>query len=237
MSETVNATDAAFVFTACMADSRFTQEQLSEDLAWFRQNVIVCPSFEAKRLFFMETTQAMTKWSQSEIVAQTAGRVRLRYRVGVQQRTGACVSGATSKIHSVENPDPHTTFNSNINADPLPSHVDKLMSENAAPASNFLQMKEDSIHGWSLGARISPAISHKSRFMGYVLMGQTAFADPSGAINNHFANDKDIAKNKLEPQVYKPLADVIIEFLRLITVHVPAFPELIAFRDECFTDF
>ena len=72
-------------------------------------------------------------------------------------------------------------------------------------------MKEDSITGWSLRARIPPAISHKSRLMGYVLLGQTEFADPTVAITNHFANDQDIAKNILEQKVYKPHTDVIIE--------------------------
>ena len=236
MSVTFNATDAAFIFTACMADSRFTQEQFSEDLAWFMQNVIVCPSFEEKTLFFMETKQAMMKWSQSEIVAQTTGRVRLRYRVGVQQKPGAGMSNPTSNDNPEGILDAHTTLSVDARVDPV-SHVDQVLTENSTPVSNFSQMKEDSIQGWSLRARIPPAISHKSRLMGYVLMGQTGFADPTVAINNHFVNDEDIAKKILEQKVYKPHADVIIEFLRLITVHVPAFPELIAFRDECFTDF
>jgi hypothetical protein len=236
MSATFNATDAAFIFTACMADSRFTQEQFSEDLAWFMQNLIICPSFEAKCLFFMETKQAMMKWSQSDIVAQTAGRVRLRYRVGVQQRAGVGMSNSTQNTRSQEVSGIYTTLGVNPNND-KESYDDQISSDDSTPASNFSQMKEDSITGWSLRARIPPAISHKSRLMGYVLMGQTEFADPTVAITNHFVHDKGIAKNILEQKVYKPHADVIIEFLRLIAVQVTPFKELIEFRDECFTDF
>ena len=233
MSATFNSTDAAFIFTACMADARFSQDEFSEDLAWFMQNVIVCPSFEAKCLFFMETKQAMLKWSQSEMVKATKGRVRLRYRVGVQQQIGNSIS--TSIVNDSMSDSAHVS-----NVDPssnIISKVDRISDENSAPVSNFSQMKEDSIQGWSLRARIPPAISHKSRLMSYVLMGQTIFADPSKAIHTHFVNDKVIAENILAQKVYKPHADVIIGFLRLLTVHVPAFTELTSFRDECFTDF
>jgi hypothetical protein len=230
MSATFNATDASFIFTACMADSRFTEEQFSEDLAWFMQNVIVCPSFEAKCLFFMETKQEMMKWSQTEKGKENVGRVRLRYRVGVQQKNRSNTSNSTMHIN------PRSNSDSSSSIDPI-YDVDRLSDEQAAPASNFSQMKEDSVQGWSLRARIPPAISHKSRLMGYVLMGQTAFADPSQAIHRHFWNDNDLATNILAQKVFKPHADVIIEFLSLLAVHVTTFDELTAFRDECFTDF
>jgi hypothetical protein len=228
MPASFNVADASFVFTACMADARFTPEQFSEDLAWYMQNVILSPSFEEKCLFFMETKQTMMKWSQTEIVKENRGRVRLRYRVGAQT---ADIEPPTQDTRPVGG-DNHTIDHSSN-----PGFDGSMPVMNTTPASQFSQMQEDSIQGWSLRARIPPAISHKSRLMAYVLMGQTMFGDPSEVIEIHFANDKHLASNILEQKVFKPHADVIIEFLRLLTVHVTPFEELVIFRDNCFTDF
>ncbi|KAJ1465010.1 hypothetical protein T484DRAFT_1866857 [Baffinella frigidus] len=133
MPATFNASDACNIFTACMADSRFTQAQFSDDLAWFMLNVIVSQDFHSKCIFFMETKESMLQ----------------------------C----------------------------------------AAAGGNG---NDDSLHEWALRARIPPAISHQSRLLGYVLMAQ---------------------------------ASAIIDFLRLLTVHVTPFDELIAFREQCFADF
>jgi hypothetical protein len=170
----------------------------------------------------------MMKWSQTEIVKENRGRVRLRYRVGAQTA-------------DIEPPDQDTRpvggDNHTIDHSSNPGFDGSMPVMNTTPASQFSQMQEDSIQGWSLRARIPPAISHKSRLMAYVLMGQTMFGDPSEVIEIHFANDKHLASNILEQKVFKPHADVIIEFLRLLTVHVTPFEELVIFRDNCFTDF
>jgi len=232
MSANFNSTDASFIFTACMADCRFTQEQFSDDLSWLMQNLIISSSFEAKCLFFMETKESMVKWSQKENKKIHQGRPRLRYRVGVHQKENERLTEASSD----RTQEMTSTSSTHLSSD---SHqIDpQQITLNAAPTSNFSQMKQDSLQGWSLRARIPPAISHKSRLMGYVLMGQTTFADPSGSIFTHFGRNKDMASNILAQKVFKPHTDVIIEFLRLLTVQVTPFDELIAFRDECFTDF
>ena len=232
MSTNFNSTDASFIFTACMADSRFTQEQFSDDLSWLMQNLIISSSFEAKCLFFMETKESMVKWSQKENQKSYQGRPQLRYRVGVHQKEkdGLAVisSGSMQDIQST----PSTGLSYN------PGLIDQhQITQNAAPASHFSQTKEDSLQGWSLRARIPPAISHKSRLMGYVLMGQTTFADPSDSIRTLFGKDKDLASNILTQKVFKPHTEVIVEFLNLLTVHVTPFDKLITFREECFTDF
>jgi hypothetical protein len=99
------------------------------------------------------------------------------------------------------------------------------------------QLEEDSLQGWALRARVPPAISHKHKLFGYVLMSQRKFADPSQALAKHFANDLEVHANMLTQCVCKPHASAIIEFIRLITAHVTPFDELIQFRDECFSDF
>jgi hypothetical protein len=232
MSATFSSTDASFIFTACMADSRFTQEQFSDDLAWFMQNLVVCSSFEAKCLFFMETKQSMMKWSQSEKKKEHLGRPRLRYRVGVQQKSNG--SNTNDRSDSLQQLQPASSIATSSN-----SHAKNAtqITPNAAPSFQVSQTQGDSLQGWSLRARIPPAISHKSRLFGYVLMGQTTFADPSESILTHFCKDKDLASNIISQKVFKLHTDVIVEFLKLLTVHVTPFKELIAFRDDCFTDF
>jgi len=226
MPSTFNATEASLIFTATMADCpRFSHEIYSQDIAWFMKNMIVSPSFEEKVFFFMETKKTMLKWSQTEVAKANVGRVRLRYRVGVQSNLPQ-----NNTIQDGNVSTPLSMFDS-------PTYGDNIQNVNAAPASHLSQMEEDSIQQWSLRARIPPAISHKSRLMSYVLMGQTAFADPSDAILKHFSNETDLASNIIQQKVFKPHTEVIIEFLRLLTVKVTEFDALTSFREECFTDF
>ena len=110
-------------------------------------------------------------------------------------------------------------------------------SENTNALSSKSQVEVDSLQGWSIRARIPPAISHKSKLLGYVLMAQTTFADPAKAIRKHFTNDVEIASNILANQLRMPQASAVIEFLHLLTCQVPDFPELRAFSTECFVDF
>lgn len=226
MPATFNSTEASLIFTATMADCpRFSHEIYSQDIAWFMKNMIVSPSFEEKVFFFMETKKTMLKWSQTEVAKANIGRVRLRYRVGVQSNLPQ-----NNTIQDGNVSTPLSMFDS-------PTYGDNIQNVNAAPASHLSQMEEDSIQQWSLRARIPPAISHKSRLMSYVLMGQTAFADPSDAILKHFSNETDLASNIIKQKVFKPHTEVIIEFLRLLTVKVTEFDALTSFREECFTDF
>jgi hypothetical protein len=226
MPATFNSTEASLIFTATMADCpRFSHEIYSQDIAWFMKNMIVSPSFEEKVFFFMETKKTMLKWSQTEVAKANIGRVRLRYRVGVQSNLPQ-----NNTIQDGNVSTPLSMFDS-------PTYGDNIQNVNAAPASHLSQMEEDSIQQWSLRARIPPAISHKSRLMSYVLMGQTAFADPSDAILKHFSNETDLASNIIQQKVFKPHTEVIIEFLRLLTVKVTEFDALTSFREECFTDF
>jgi hypothetical protein len=226
MPATFNSTEASLIFTATMADCpRFSHEIYSQDIAWFMKNMIVSPSFEEKVFFFMETKKTMLKWSQTEVAKANIGRVRLRYRVGVQSNLPQ-----NNTIQDGNVSTPLSMFDS-------PTYGDNIQNVNAAPASHLSQMEEDSIQQWSLRARIPPAISHKSRLMSYVLMGQTAFADPSDAILKHFSNETDLASNIIKQKVFKPHTEVIIEFLRLLTVKVTEFDAVTSFREECFTDF
>jgi hypothetical protein len=221
MPATFNASDAANVFTACMADTRFTQEQFSADLAWFMLNVTVCPVFAEKCIFFIETQQSMLKWSQSEETKKHVGRVRLRMRVACNSEAMNNASGrSTYSSDPANGPDNHP-----------PSHTA------AIPASQTSQLHQDSLQGWTSRARIPPAISHKSKLMGYLLMSQYDFADPSHAIRTHFANDTEMSENIIAQRICKPHAAPIIEFLRLLTVHVTQFDELTAFRQDCFSGF
>jgi hypothetical protein len=226
MPATFNTSDATNTFTAAMADTRFSQAQFSHDLAWVMKTVVICPEFQNKCIFFMETKDSMLKWSQKENTKQhmTSGRVRLRYRVGVYPSDvpiGAAVSTSSDQT-TLDTPDG-------------PSYTQKTQNTNSS--SQLSQMQEDSLKGWSLRARVPPAISHKSKLLGYVLMAQMNFVDPSDAIRKHFVNDSEIASNMLTNRLCKPQASAIIEFLHLLTVHVVPFDELLAFRAECFTDF
>lgn len=190
-------------------------------------NVTIAADFHDKCIFFMETKQSMLQWSQREITKQhvSRGRVRLRYRVGLQQQGSGQENGATLLGES-------TQVDSVNGATSLQNTYSTSTS-----ASQTSQMQEDSLYGWAVRARIPPAISHKSKLFGYVLMSQMNFADPSKAVQSHFLNDTELASNILEQHIAKPQTSAIIEFLRLLTVHVTPFHELIAFREQCFTDF
>ena len=228
MHATFNASDAANVFTACMADApRFTPEQFAGDLAWFMEQVQVCTIFQDKIVFFLDTKESMLQWSRDIHKAeQNTGRVRLRLRVGAMSGGG---SGGNGGSVSSGGSDSYTGDFTDVLHTQTPS-------SNTTPQLSLLQ--DDSLHGWAVRARIPPAISHKSKLLGYVLMSQISFADPADALRTHFANDGGIiSSNMLNQRVIKPHADAIIEFLDLLTVHVTPFDELLAFRDECFVDF
>lgn len=221
MPSTFNAQEAVFVFTAYMADVHFSQEEYTNDLAWILSNVIVSETFQEKCIFFMETRQSMLKWSQNEVIKSHVGRVRLRYRIGSKITSSERSSGNAETPGSGEQ----------CFAD------DGTVAHTVGNASQISQIQEDSLHGWSLRARVPPAISHKSKLLAYLLMSQKSFADPSNAIRSHFVNDAQFCENILTQRVFKPHASVIIEFLRLLTVQVTPFDSLLAFRDECFNDF
>jgi hypothetical protein len=210
------AQERAFVFTSEMADARFTQMQFVQDIAWLLASVIVCPSFEASCGFFMDTRESMLQWSQQEVAKLNVGRVRLRYRAGVNA-TGAAPVSSQDGNSGAQQAVP-TTYT-------------------AGAASQLSQFHEDSLQGWTLRARVPPAISHKSKLMGYVAMSQTMFADPAPALRSHFAHNADVCDNMLAQRVFKPHAASIVEFLRLLAMHVTPFTELSAFRDECFSNF
>jgi hypothetical protein len=223
MPATFNSSEAANIFTACMADTRFTPEEFTNDLSWFMLNVILSPTFIDNCLFFMETKNNMLAWSQKETTkeCEEARRPRLRYRVGLHHK---------QRIAAIENTVVGRGHDDDTSLGEKHTHI--------APAvSHMSQMHEDSLQGWSLRARVPPAISHKSKLIGYVLMSQLSFADPTNALRLHFANDPEISKNMLLQRVCKPHSVHIIEFLRLLTVHVSPFDELHAFRDDCFSDF
>jgi hypothetical protein len=219
MHATFNASDAANVFTACMADTRFTEEQFTADLTWFMLNVVICPMFTEKCIFFIETQMSMLKWSQAEETKKHVGRVRLRLRVSSNSEA---MNNAASTVSN--------------NADYVNGGDTPALGSSVA-ASLTSQLQQDSLQGWTSRARVPPSISHKSKLLGYMLMSQYAFADPSHAIRTHFVNDTEIADNILTQRICKPHAAPIVEFLRLLAVHVTQFDELTAFREECFADF
>lgn len=221
MHSTFNASDATNLFTACMADTRFTQDQFASDLAWFMQHVVVCPSFIEKCKFFIETQQNMLKWSQAEETKNHIGRVRLRNRIAYN----------SDNMNSANTSIDRGNYNENDGNDVTQNNM------TSGAASQTSQLQQDSLQGWTSRARIPPAISHKSKLLGYLLMSQYTFADPSHALRLHFVNDSEIADNILAQRICKPHAAPIIEFLRLLSVHVTQFDELTAFRDLCFTDF
>jgi hypothetical protein len=222
MHATFDASEAANMFTASMADTRFTQEEFASDLAWFMMNVVVCPVFTEKCIFFMETQQSMLRWSQNEEIKHHRGRVSLRHRV-------VNSSEAMSKVNGTVYGDNGISGNTEDNQTAV--HCANV------PASQTSQLYADSLPGWTSRARVPPAISHKSKLLGYLLMSQQIFADPTNAIRTHFTNDSTISENILAQSICKPHASPIIEFIRLLTVHVTRFDELTAFRQECFADF
>ena len=227
MPATFDSADAASNFTAAMADSpRFEESQFTHDIVWFMTELIVTEDFCVKCMHFMDTKESMLQWSLREGTKQhaTSGRVRLRYRVGAQQ-TDASIASGIGMVGSGDEIDGGDGY----------THQQKTYT--TASASNISQMQEDSLQGWTLRARIPPAVLHKSKLFGYVLMSQMPFADPTLAIRKHFVHDADISEKMLAQRIFKPQASVIIEFLRLLTIRVTSFDELLAFRSECFTDF
>jgi len=221
------AQERAFVFTSEMADARFTQVQFMRDIAWLLAAMVVCPVFEAKCGFFMDTRDSMLQWSQQEVEKANVGRVRLRYRAGLNATGGA----PASSHHTAGGAGGGAAGGAGGGAQAVPA------THTAGAASQLSLLHEDSLQGWALRARVPPAISHKSKLMGYVSMSQTAFADPGDALRSHFAHNTDVCDNMLAQRVFKPHHATIIEFLRLLVVHVTPFPELSAFRDECFANF
>jgi len=237
------AQERAFVFTSEMADARFTQAQFMQDIAWLLGAVVVCPSFEAQCGFFMDTRESMLQWSQQEVAKLNVGRVRLRYRAGVNA-TGAAPASMQDATWGGGNGGGNggNGGGGGNGGDGHGGHPDAPpqavpATYTAGATSQLSQLHEDSLQGWTLRARVPPAISHKSKLMGYVAMSQTAFADPATALKSHFAHNEDVCNNMLAQRVFKPHAASIIEFLRLLAVHVTPFTELSAFRDECFANF
>jgi hypothetical protein len=220
MSPTFNSTGAVYVFTCAMADSvRFGPTQFTHDLSWLLLNLNVDDAFKHEFSFFVKRTEAFLVNSKTENLKHRPGRLRLRDRVGMR--------------HS-----------STLTTPPIPAlctgtdtiHGDFAERSNRS-ASLLSQIEEDSLQGWAIRARVPPAFSHKHKLLGYVLMSQTTFADPSEALRKHFASDKEVYTNMLAQRVCKPHTSSIVEFLRLLNVQVTAFDELLAFRSECFSDF
>jgi hypothetical protein len=177
----------------------------------------------------MDTKESNLKWSQNEVKKNHTGRALLRYRVGIHS-SGAGVAGGPSGCDGGAD-------NGGGHGDSDDRNKENIHTQ--APASQLSRTQEDSLQGWALRARVPPAISHKSKLLGYVLMSQMNFADPSQAIRAHWANNGggDIAPNMLAQRVCKPHSAAIIEFLHMLTDHVSPFDDLLAFRAECFADF
>ena len=227
MPATFNSSETANNFIAAMADTpRFEHSVFTNDLIWFMGNVNISDEFCAKCMFFMDTKDSMLQWSLREGTKQHGirGRVRLRYRVGAQQTDASLASGVP-------------IIGGGLSIDNSNGYTHEQNTYTSTSASNMSQMQEDSLQGWVMRARVPPAVLHKSKLLGYLLMSQTAFADPGNAIRTHFAHDSEIADNMLRNEIYKPQVSVLVEFLRLLTIRVTPFEELKAFRTECFTDF
>ena len=210
MPSTFDASGGAFVFTGCMADVRFSPKQFHKDLAWFMHTVNVSNTFQTECTYFVKGHDLMLHKSASQNPPAREGRVRLRERVDRNTKLRPALY----------------TLAAGVSADTQSSAV-----------SQVSQLHEDSLQGWALRARVPPAISHKHKLLGYVLMSQTTFADPSRALHKHFAHDKEVYANMATQHVCRPHAEVLVEFLKLLEVHVNPFQELLSFRDECFTDF
>lgn len=226
MPATFNSTAAVNTFTAAIADTRFSSQDFAGDLTWFMQNVIIDNEFQLKCAAFMDTKDNMLQWSLREGTKQhvTRGRVRLRYRAGIEQMAASHVSG-------------DSVADTTVHVDDTDRQAHQQQTFSCTSAANLSQIHEDSLQGWTVRARVPPAVLHTSKLLGYLLMSQISFADPTAAIQKHFIHDAEIAENMLRQYIYKPQVSVIVEFLQLISVRVVPFEELRAFRAECFTDF
>jgi hypothetical protein len=213
MPSTFDASGGAFVFTGCMADVRFSQQQFHDDLVWFMRNLEVSETFQTELTFFVKGHDLILRKSSLQPLPYRMGRVRLRDRVEKIARRTPSESAQEAVLGEMG--------------------VAGIIN---ASAGNF-EVEEDSLRGWTLRARVPPSISHKHKLLGYALMSQTNFADPSNALRKHFVHDKEVYTNMIAQRVCKPHTSVLVEFLRLLDVHVTPFAELNAFRDECFTDF
>jgi hypothetical protein len=221
MPSTFDASGGAFVFTGCMADVRFTEQQFHNDLVWFMRNLEVSETFQTDLTFFVKGHDQILCKSSLLPPPYRVGRVSLRDRVekNARRSTGVCTPGVAAQTERI---------------------VAGLIGEsgsNLAASPQLSQIEEDSLRGWTLRARIPPSISHKHKLLGYVLMAQTNFADPSNALQKHFMHDKEVYTNMKAQRVCRPHTPVVVEFLRLLDVHVTPFDELNAFRNQCFTDF
>jgi hypothetical protein len=208
MPSTFDASGGAFVFTGCMVDVRFTDQQFHHDLVWFMRNLEVSEAFQTDLAFFVKGNDMMLRKSSLQAPPIRIGRVRLRDRAEKNARRAPSEAVHEAALGCLAN----------------------------ASAGNS-EVEQDSLRGWTLRARVPPSISHKHKLLGYVLMSQTNFADPSNALRKLFIHDKEVYTNMTSQRVCKPHTPVLVEFLRLLDVHVTPFAELNTFRDECFTDF
>ena len=221
MPSTFDASGGAFVFTGCMADVRFSQQQFHHDLVWFMRNLEVSETFQTNLAFFVKGHDMILSKSSLVSPPNRMGRVRLRDRADKNARLSTMVFTPGEALRNERG-------------------VEGLIGNsgsNLTGSSQLSQLEEDSLRGWTLRARIPPSISHKHKLLGYVLMAQTNFADPSNALQKHFIHDKEVYTNMKAQLVCKPHIPVLVEFLQLLDVHVTPFDELNAFRNECFTDF
>jgi hypothetical protein len=226
LPSTFNCTAAVYVFTCAMADSvRFGPTQFTHDLSWLLLNINVDDAFKHEFEFFVKRTEAFLVNSKTENLKHRPGRLRLRDRVGMRHASSTLTTTPPNSTGPCTGTDMHGDF------------AERSGITGSRSASLLSQIEQDSLQGWAMRARVPPAFSHKHKLLGYVLMSQTAFADPSEALRKHFASDKEVYTNMLAQRVCKPHASSIIEFLRLLNVQVTAFDELLAFRSECFSDF
>ena len=97
-----NAGQLAMVYSASLADKRFSPEEYSTDLAFTVDALCVQPWFEEKVIRFLQDSSEMVRLTTKRVKEETTGRVKLRERVGelVQRRLveGSVVSLATPAV-------------------------------------------------------------------------------------------------------------------------------------------
>lgn len=108
-------------------------------------------------------------------------------------------------------------------------HADRVVG-NAAVS----QEAADSFAAWSVRVRFSNSTNRRLRMASYFLMAQCSF-DPSPYIHMHLA--ADTAQLVVKNLIGAPEVEIVNLVIDSIGFHTEPFPQLIAFKNQCFKGF
>jgi hypothetical protein len=91
-----NAGQLAMVYSASLADKRFSAEEFSADLAFTLDALRVQPWFEEKVIRFLQDSSEMVRLTTKRVKEETTGRVKLRERIGESAQRRLIGGGAVA---------------------------------------------------------------------------------------------------------------------------------------------